>query len=264
MKPGIALDYQDIYKAFDDNVVMSGLNMQLRYGELIGIFGRSGAGKSLLLRMAVGLETPDSGKILFEGRNLATLRERDFYSVRCEISYVFQNGALFDSMTVEENLAYPLKLHHSDWSDRKIQGIVNERLALVGLEGTNNLYPDEISGGMQKRVGLLRATMLDPKIMLLDEPTAGLDPSNVRAFAQNLLNLKAKRTVTGLFVTHDIQCAFAVCDHIAILNEGRVYAFDTVEAIQRSKDPLILSFTDMDYSKPDPLELQNGTQHAQT
>jgi phospholipid/cholesterol/gamma-HCH transport system ATP-binding protein len=212
--------------------------------------------------MAIGLNTPDSGKILFKNIDLASLEEKDFYRIRPEIGYVFQSGALFDSMTVEDNLAYPLRLHTS-WGEEKILKKVNERLSVVGLEGTNLLFPDEISGGMQKRVGLLRAQMLDPQITLYDEPTAGLDPMNVRRFSQAILRLKNVCSTAGLFVTHDIDCAFAVCDHIAILNEGRIYAMETVEKIRQSKDPLILSFIDTDYTKPDPLEIAERGHHAQ-
>lgn len=259
-----ALDYREIYKSFDGKAVLKGLSLEVPYGELIGVFGRSGAGKSLLLRMAVGLELPDRGHIWFEGSDLATLDERDFFEVRCKISYVFQNGALFDSMTVEENLAFPLRLRHPEWNEERVLERVEERLALVGLQGTNALFPEELSGGMQKRVGLLRATMLDPTITLFDEPTAGLDPMNVRVFSQNVLQLKKTKTVTGLFVTHDIQCALAICDRIAILSEGRIYALETVDAIQRSTDPVILSFIDTDYAELDPLErARRGGGHAQ-
>ncbi len=253
----VPLEFQDVHKAFGGKVVHDGVSLRLCQGELVGLFGGSGSGKSVLLRMPIGLERPDSGRVLFGGVDLTRLEERDFYAIRCQIGYVFQNGALFDSSTVEDNLAFPLRLHTS-LSEEQILAKVNERLRAFGLEGTNDLYPGEISGGMQKRVGLLRALMLDQPIALFDEPTAGLDAMNIRQFAHLVLRYRAMARPTGLFVTHDIGLAVAVCDRIAVLYEGRIRAVDTVQAIRESADPVVRAFIERDYARPDPLEAGGG------
>ena len=160
--------------------------------------------------------------------------------VRTQIAYVFQNGALFDSLTVEENLAYPLE-EHTKLSAKEILDKVNELLESVDMKGSNALLPAELSGGMQKRAGLARAIILGPKIILFDEPTAGLDPVNTKRLLDNIKKLKVK-WMTGIFVTHDIPAAFEIADRIAILNAGRIYIMDTVENIKRSTDPLVQSF----------------------
>ena len=169
------------------------------------------------------------------------MKERALFPVRTKISYVFQNGALFDSLTVEENLAYPLRAH-SDLSESEIHSKVNEMLELIDMKGSNELLPNELSGGMQKRAGFARAIIIHPKIVLFDEPTAGLDPINTKRLLNNILAFK-KRGLTGIFVTHDIPAAFEICDRIAILNEGKIEKIMTVEEMKNSQDPLVKSFT---------------------
>jgi phospholipid/cholesterol/gamma-HCH transport system ATP-binding protein len=160
--------------------------------------------------------------------------------VRTKIGYVFQNGALFDSLTVEQNLSYPLK-EHTQLSEEEIKLRVNEMLKLINMEGSNQLLPNELSGGMQKRVGLARATILKPSIILFDEPTAGLDPANTKRLIENIKTLK-KLKLSGIFVTHDIPAVLEIADRIAILYEGKIYVVDTVENLKRSNDPVIISF----------------------
>ena len=181
------------------------------------------------------------GEIIFEGRNLVKLSEREMFPVRTEIGYVFQNGALFDSLTVEENLAYPLHAH-TQLSKHAIHARVNEMLEMVDMPKSNILLPNELSGGMQKRAGLARAIILQPKIVLFDEPTAGLDPVNTKRLLNNILAFK-KRGMTGIFVTHDIPAAFEVSDRIAILSEGKIERIMSTEDMKNSKDPLVQSFT---------------------
>ncbi|MBS1961010.1 MAG: ATP-binding cassette domain-containing protein [Bdellovibrionales bacterium] len=238
--PEIVLEMRDVHKAFGAKVVHRGVSFSLRKGEMLGLFGGSGTGKSVLIRSIIGLEQPDRGEVLFEGRNLLTLTERQLYKVRTKIGFVFQNGALFDSLTVEENLAYPLRAH-TTLTDEEIQARIEKMLELIDMKGTNDLLPNELSGGMQKRAGMARATILEPSVILFDEPTAGLDPVNTRRLTGNITKLK-DRGITGIFVTHDIPAAFEICDRVAILREGVIHVIDTVENIKRSKDPFVQSF----------------------
>jgi phospholipid/cholesterol/gamma-HCH transport system ATP-binding protein len=236
----IALDIVSLHKSFGTKAVHRGVSFQLREGEILGLFGGSGSGKSVILRSIIGLEHPDEGQIVFEGQDLTKLSEKELYPVRTQVAYVFQNGALFDSLSVEENLAYPLK-EHTKKTDAEIHEKVNSMLELIDMKGANALLPNELSGGMQKRAGLARAIILEPKVILFDEPTAGLDPVNTKRLLDNVLKLK-KTGITGIFVTHDIPAAFEIADRIAILYNGKIYTIDTVENIKRSDDPLVQSF----------------------
>lgn len=240
MNPPIALEVRDVHKSFGEKRVHQGVSFQLREGEILALFGGSGTGKSVILRSIIGLERPDSGKIVFQGKDLTKMKEWDLFPIRTKISYVFQNGALFDSLTVEENLAYPLR-EHTRLKEPEIKARVNAMLELIDMKGSNTLLPAELSGGMQKRAGLARAIILDPQIILFDEPTAGLDPVNTRRLIANILKLK-ERGITGIFVTHDIPSAFEIADRIAILYNGKIYVIDTVENIRASKDPLVQQF----------------------
>lgn len=235
-----ALDVRNLHKAFGEKVVHRGVSFALQPGEILGLFGGSGTGKSVILRSIIGLEKPDSGEIWFDGQDITKLTETQLIRVRTQIGYVFQNGALFDSLTVEENLSYPLR-EHTKLREEEIHERVNTMLELVDMKGSNHLRPAELSGGMQKRVGMARATILEPKIILFDEPTAGLDPVNTKRLLTNIARLK-KRGITGIFVTHDIPAAFEIADRVAILNAGKIYLIDTVEKIQRSTDPVVKAF----------------------
>jgi phospholipid/cholesterol/gamma-HCH transport system ATP-binding protein len=240
-KNPIALQLIDLHKSFGTKEVHKGVSFDLHRGQIIALLGGSGTGKSVILRSIIGLEKPDHGQILFNGIDITQLSERRLTPVRIKIAYVFQNGALFDSLSVEENLAYPLR-EHTQMTDEAIHARVDEMLESVDMKGSNNLLPAELSGGMQKRAGLARATILNPEIVLFDEPTAGLDPINTRRLVENIHKLKQTREVTGIFVTHDIPAAFEIADRIAILYNGKIYINDTVENIKQSKDPLVESF----------------------
>lgn len=237
----VALRIENLHKSFGDKVVHKGVTFDLQEGEILGLFGGSGSGKSVILRSIIGLEHPDQGKILFEGQDLTTLTERQLFEVRTHISYVFQNGALFDSLTVEENLAYPLRAH-GNMSEEEMHQKVVTMLEMVDMPESSQLLPNELSGGMQKRAGLARAIIMNPKVVLFDEPTAGLDPVNTQRLLQNILKFKA-RGMTGIFVTHDIPAAFEICDRIAILNQGKIDKIMTVDEMKKSDDPLVKSFT---------------------
>lgn len=239
-KPQVVLSVQDVHKSFGEKKVHQGVSFDLLHGEVLGLFGGSGTGKSVILRSIIGLEKPDKGRIVYKGSDICNLTERELVPVRCEIAYVFQNGALFDSLTVEENLAYPLK-EHTKLTREQIHKKVNEMLELIDMSGSNELLPAELSGGMQKRTGLARAIILGPNVILFDEPTAGLDPVNTKRLLTNILTLK-KRGITGIFVTHDIPSAFQICDRIAILNKGQIHVIDTVEKIKSSNDPIVQDF----------------------
>lgn len=235
-----ALELHNLHKAFGSKQVHKGVSFTLYEGEVLGLFGGSGTGKSVILRSIIGLEKPDRGQILFEDQDITQLSEKELIPIRKKIAYVFQNGALFDSLTVEKNLSYPLE-EHTDLSPEQVQEKVNQMLELIDMKGSNHLLPGELSGGMQKRAGLARAIILGPRIILFDEPTAGLDPVNTQRLIDNIKKLKSQR-ITGIFVTHDIPAALEICDRIAILYEGKIRVIDTVENIKESEDPVVKSF----------------------
>lgn len=222
-----------------------GVSLEVNPKELVGLFGGSGTGKSVLIRSLIGLDTPDKGDIYFEGKKIfgsevPPKKEKDWIHIRTKIGFVFQNGALFDSLSVYENLAYPLRAH-TRLDEEQIKKKVQTMLKSVDMEGTDDLLPNQLSGGMQKRAGLARATILEPECILFDEPTAGLDPINTRRFIENIRRLK-KTGISGIFITHDIPSALEVCDKIAFLNKGVIHAFLTVEEVKHSSDPFIQSF----------------------
>lgn len=237
------LSIKDVYKSFGPKKVHQGLSFDLQAGEILALFGGSGTGKSVILRGIIGLEKPDAGQIVFKEQDITKLNEDQLVEVRKKIGYVFQNGALFDSMTVEQNLAYPLE-EHTNLSEVEIKKRIHEMLDLIGLQGSESLMPASLSGGMQKRVGAARAIILKPEIILYDEPTAGLDPFNT----QRLLDLMKKiqssshQDSAAIFVTHDVPAAFDVADRIAILYNGRIHTIDTTENIKKSKDPFVQAF----------------------
>lgn len=244
--PKCVLEVRELKRAFDGKVVHAGVSLDLYQNEFLALMGPSGGGKSLILRSIVGLERPDSGQIWFEDRDITRLSEKQLYHVRCRIGFVFQDGALFDSLTVEENLYYPMQFH-TDWTDEKMHEEVNRRLAESDLKGTNDLYPNELSGGMQKRIGLLRATMLQPRIALLDEPTAGLDPPHIKRFVETAIRVKSTMDVSAIIVTHDVDVALAMCDRIAVLANGIIHAIGTTDEMNRSQDALVQSILHPDF-----------------
>jgi phospholipid/cholesterol/gamma-HCH transport system ATP-binding protein len=236
----IILEIRNLKKRFKEKIVHDGLTFTVRKGEILSLFGGSGTGKSVCLRSIIGLERPDGGEILFNDLEISRIPEGKLTEVRKRIAYVFQNGALFDSMTVEENLAYPL-IEHTELSDAEISGKISDMLALIGLQGSQNLLPASLSGGMQKRVGLARAIILDPELILYDEPTAGLDPQNTKNLLEIMGKLRAMGR-TGIFVTHDIPAALEISDRIAILYNRKIHVIDTVENIKKSTDPVVKAF----------------------
>jgi phospholipid/cholesterol/gamma-HCH transport system ATP-binding protein len=236
----IIVEYRGFQKRFGAKLIHKDVSFGVRRGECLCLIGGSGAGKSVICRSLIGLEKPDSGSILFEGQDITKLNERQLIDVRKKIAYVFQNGALFDSMTVFENLAYPLR-EHTTLNEAEIRTLVTKQLAEFGLQGNEGIYPANLSGGMQKRVGLARSIILQPKIVLYDEPTAGLDPFNTIRIQEMILRLKSKG-VTSIFVTHDMPSVFAVADRIALLLDGRIQALGTREELEAQPDAKITKF----------------------
>jgi len=234
------LEFKNVKKRFKDKIVHDGLSFSLRKGEILSLFGGSGTGKSVALRCTIGLEKPDAGEIIFGGRDISKIPEVKLTEVRKKIAYVFQNGALFDSMTVHDNLAYPL-VEHTKLSDTEIEAKISKMLELIKMQGSENLLPASLSGGMQKRVGLARAIILDPEVILYDEPSAGLDPINTKNLIEIMDTLRSHGR-SGIFVTHDIPAALEVSDRIAILYNRKIHVIDTVENIKKSTDPVVKAF----------------------
>ena len=236
-----AIQLYGLYKAFNGNQVLRGVDLGIETGEVITILGGSGTGKSVLLRLMVGLAKPDAGQILIDGENIVPLREGELLEVRKKVAILFQGAALFDSLSVKENVAFSLR-EHTRMTEADIRDRVAEVLDLVGMAGTEEKYPAELSGGMRKRVGLARAIALTPRVVLYDEPTTGLDPRNVDKINDLIVDLRAKIGVTSVVVTHDLQSAFRISDRVALLYEGRVATTQTPEEIGKSQDPVVQEF----------------------
>lgn len=234
------LELKNIQKAFGEHKVHQGISLTLNRGESLGLLGGSGTGKSVLLRSIIGLERIDEGEIYFQGNRIDQLDEDNLRPYRLKISYSFQSGALFDSINVFENIAYPL-FEHTKLSYVEIREKVSDMLKLIDLEGKEEQMPSDLSGGMQKRVGMARAMILNPEIILYDEPTAGLDPSNTLNVVDVMQKLKEKG-LASIFVTHDIPSAIMLCDRIVVLHQGKIIFNDTPYNFQNSNDPIVRKF----------------------
>jgi len=235
-----AIKLEHVTKSFDEHKVLDDVTLDVPEGTAFCLLGRSGTGKSVTLKHIIGLMRPDSGQVLVGGKDVASLSGRELAEVRRSMGFLFQSSALFDSITVGENVAFPLR-RHTDWSDAKIRDTARARLADVGLDEDYDKMPAELSGGMRKRAGLARAMALDPKILLVDEPSAGLDPITAREIDGLLVDLK-KKGATIVMVTHDIPSARHIGDELAMLHDGRVVARGTAEEFDRSDDQLVRAF----------------------
>lgn len=234
------LELKNIHKSFGANSIHRGINLTLKKGESLGLLGGSGTGKSVLLRSIIGLERIDQGEILFHGERFDHLKENLLTPYRMKISYSFQSGALFDSINVFENIAYPL-FEHTRFSYQQIKDKVAEMLKLIDLPGREHIMPSDLSGGMQKRVGMARAMILNPEVVLYDEPTAGLDPSNTLNVIALMQRFK-DQGLASIFVTHDIPSALSLCDRIVVLHEGKIIFDDTPANFEKSDHPVVNKF----------------------
>ena len=234
------IEFKGVRKAFGEHVVLDDLTLTVRDRETLVVIGYSGTGKSVLLKHVVGLLQPDVGQVIVDGQSVPDLDRDDLSSLRAQIGYVFQFAALFDSMTVAENVA--LGLRRRALADEEIAERVSEALALVDLTGNDDKLPAELSGGMRKRVGIARAIALRPRYILYDEPTTGLDPVTSAVIDQLMVRTREHLGVTGIVVTHDMRSAYTVGDRIAMLYEGKIRQVGSVAEIQATQDPLVRQF----------------------
>ena len=234
MENGIIIDIKDVYKSFDEKKVHTGVTLSIRKGESITVLGGSGSGKSVLLKEITGLLKPESGDVIIEGENIVPMDESELVRVRKKMGMLFQGAALFDSLSVYENIAYPLR-ENTDFAEDKIAETVATNLHHVGLPGIEDKMPADLSGGMKKRVGLARALAMNPKILLYDEPTTGLDPPNISRINQLIRYMQAEFGITGVIITHDVASAFEVSDRVAFLYDGKIVFTGTVDEARNTQ-----------------------------
>jgi phospholipid/cholesterol/gamma-HCH transport system ATP-binding protein len=235
------IELKNVCKKLSNKEILKGVSFRIEKGETYVIIGQSGIGKSVTLKNIVGLLSPDSGEIWLMDQNIQKLSQKEFYDMRKKMGVLFQNGALINWMNVEENVALPL-VEHEKFSKKQIQEIVRENLALVGLENVGHLMPASLSGGMKKRVGLARALVRKPCIILYDEPTSGLDPVMSNQINELILSLQKKLNVTSICVTHDMSSAYMIANKIGMLYQGKIIAQGTPEEIQNSTNSVVQQF----------------------
>jgi len=235
------VEVRGLSKAFGKQKVLNGVDLRAEKGETLAVLGRSGTGKSVLLKLLIGLQRADAGSIRIYGQEATQFGAEQWNQARTKMGFLFQEGALYDSMTVAENVAFPLR-RHTDLTEEKLREKSRELLSQVGLERDAEKMPAEISGGMQKRVGLARALALDPGILLLDEPTSGLDPITAAEIGNLIRDLQARRRVTCVMVTHDVHGARTFCDRLVFLRDGRVLLDGTFEELSKSRDLFVKQF----------------------
>ncbi|MFN0064206.1 MAG: ABC transporter ATP-binding protein [Myxococcaceae bacterium] len=238
------IHFAGLYKAFGTKRLYEDLELTVRAGETLTVIGGSGSGKSVLLKCLIGLMYPDRGEIFFEGHDVMQFNDEQFLQVRRRVAMVFQGSALFDSLSVGENIAYPLREHFPTMSPEEVRERVAHKLSLVNLPGIEQMRPSDLSGGMRKRVGLARAIATDPEVILWDEPTTGLDPISVRVIDGLINSMKKQLGCTSIVVTHDMESAFAVSDRIAMLANRRVVQVGTVEEMKASRVREVRAFLD--------------------
>lgn len=237
------IEIKDLKKSYGDNHVLNGFNMVLHKGENLVIMGKSGSGKSVMIKCLVGLEQPDSGVIEVMGYAINELDRKDLDELRTEIGFLFQGSALYDSMTVRENLEFPLRHHKDKFGNIKdTKPLVLEALESVGLANTINLMPAELSGGMKRRIALARTLILKPKIILYDEPTTGLDPITAKEIILLMISIQEKYNTSSIIITHDVDCARVISNRMILLVDGINYAEGTFEEVSKSKDPKVNAF----------------------
>jgi phospholipid/cholesterol/gamma-HCH transport system ATP-binding protein len=239
---------EQIHKSCADQKVLNGITLRVSAGETVAVLGRSGTGKSVLLKLMIRLLPIDSGSVCITGEEIDALNEHELYEIRKKVGFLFQQAALYDSLTVRENVAFPLARHVKKMTAAERDCQVRELLASVEMDRDLDKLPSQISGGMQKRVGLARALVLNPEVLLFDEPTAGLDPITANEISNLILELKKKRKMTALVVTHDIRAAKLFADRLVFLHEGTVIAEGTFADLQKSRDQFVRRFLSEDDS----------------
>jgi phospholipid/cholesterol/gamma-HCH transport system ATP-binding protein len=235
------IQVKTLRKSFGKQKVLNGIDLEVAHGETLSVLGRSGTGKSVLLKLIIGLQRPDSGSVRVHGQEISGLARPQLNEIRKKIGFLFQNSALYDSLTVEQNVAFPLE-RHGDLSDAKRKKRVRELLSTVGMEKDSDKLPSQISGGMQKRVGLARALALSPDILLFDEPTAGLDPITASEIDTLILKMQKEGNLTSIVVTHDLPSARTISDRLALMRDGQIVIEGTFKDLQASKDEFVVQF----------------------
>jgi phospholipid/cholesterol/gamma-HCH transport system ATP-binding protein len=242
---------RNLTKKFGEKLVLDHISLAIEKGKTTVVIGPSGCGKTVLIKHFIVLLRPSAGEVYFEGSRVDDLSERQLSGIRTRFGYLFQEGALFDSMTVAENIAFPVRQHHRIRSRREIEDIVKAKLAMVGLDGFQNYYPARLSGGQRKRVALARAIALDPEVILYDEPTTGLDPIRADIINELILKLKRELGVTAVVVTHDMKSAYKVGDRVIMLHNGKVVADGDAEHIRNHPHPVVQQFINGQVSEDD-------------
>lgn len=232
---------EHLTKSFNGQVVLKDVSFEVQEGETLVILGGSGTGKSVLLKSMMGLMKPDSGKVLINGNDITRLKEKDLLKVREKIGYLFQEGALYDFMNVFENIAFPLR-EHTDLSEEDIRDRIKQVLGVIDLEGVEEKFPSELSGGMKKRVGLARSIILGSSILFCDEPTSGLDPIRSRDISDLIKSVSRELKCTTVVTSHDIQNAFRIADRLALIRDGKIVAMGTQAQMQASSDAFVKTF----------------------
>ncbi len=236
------IDIKGLYKSFGENNILKGVDIKVEKGENLVVIGKSGSGKSVTIKCLVGLVKADAGEIKVFGTDITSLQEKELNKIRLKIGFLFQNAALYDSMTVRENLEFPLKRHSKNITQKEIEESIKEILESVGLAEAIDKMPSELSGGMRKRIGLARTLILKPDIILYDEPTTGLDTITSREISELILMMQKKYKTTSIIITHDMACAKLTGDRIVILKEGVIDAEGTYETLEKSENEWVRSF----------------------
>jgi phospholipid/cholesterol/gamma-HCH transport system ATP-binding protein len=236
-----AIRVHRLSKSFGEQRVLDRIDLEVARGETLTVLGRSGTGKSVMLKLLIGLQRPDSGEIEINGEEITTMQLDELNRIRKRVGFLFQNAALYDSLTAEENVAFPLR-RHTEMTDGERRDRVSELLSRVGMDEAREKMPADLSGGMKKRVGLARALALDPEIMLLDEPTAGLDPIAASEINELIRELQRERNISSIVVTHDMRSVERVADRVAMLNEGNILIEGTLDDLKQSDDAFVSQF----------------------